>query len=204
MKIEIAQAIAQTASAAIAAYASAAYIPVTGWIMAPIAAALALAAGAMQIATIRKQHQAQAMGYYEGGFTNHDINNHKEVGVVHANEFVANHKAVANPQLKPLFNLIDSAQRNNTVGRLTANDVSNAIGQGGGVIARAEVSNNTNEHVGEGLAIVGATLSSATGAIDRLNKRIDEGIETVMIMDGERGFARKYEHYLNLKNKYKR
>ena len=204
MKIEIAQAIAQTAMGAIAAYASASAIPVVGWLMGPIAAAMAVAAGAIQIATIKKQHQAEAIGYYEGGYTGKSLDNHKEVGVVHANEFVANHKAVANPRLAPLFNLLDSAQRNNTVGSLTAQDVSNALGQGRGVTARAEVANTTNEQVGTGLALVGATLSSAGDAIDRLNQRIDDGIETVMIMDGERGFAKKYDNYNKLINRAKR
>ena len=202
MKIELAQAIAQTAMSAIAAYAAGLQVGgPAGLVLAPIAAALAVAAGALQIATIKKQHQAQAMGYYEGGFTGKSLDNHKEVGVVHANEFVANHKAVANPRLAPLFNLLDSAQRNNTVGSLTAQDVSNALGQGRGVTARAEVANTTNEQVGAGLALVGATLTSAGNAIDRLNKRIDDGIETVMIMDGERGFARKYENYNKLINR---
>lgn len=201
MKIEMANAVAQTALAAISAYASGSQVNV---FMGPIAAALALAAGAVQIATIKKQHQAEAIGYYEGGFTGKALDNHKEVGVVHANEFVANHKAVANPRLAPLFHLLDSAQRNNTVGSLTANDVSNALGQGRGVTARAEVTNTTNEQVGTGLALVGATLSSAGDAIDRLNKRIDDGIETVMIMDGERGFAKKYENYNKRINNAKR
>lgn len=53
MKIEIAQAIASTAMAAINAYSSAAAIKGVGWIMAPIAAGLATAAGMMQIATIK-------------------------------------------------------------------------------------------------------------------------------------------------------
>lgn len=201
MKIEMANAVAQTALAAISAYASGSQVNV---FLGPIASALALAAGAVQIATIKKQHQAEAIGYYEGGYTGKALDNHKEVGVVHANEFVANHKAVANPRLRPLFNLLDSAQRNNTVGSLTANDVSNALGQGRGVTARAEVINTANEQVGTGLALVAGVMTSAGNAIDRLNKRIDDGIETVMIMDGERGFAKKYEHYKKLSNSPKR
>lgn len=53
MKIEIAQAIASTAMAAINAYSSAAAIPVVGHILGPIAAGLATAAGMLQIATIK-------------------------------------------------------------------------------------------------------------------------------------------------------
>lgn len=204
MKIELAQAVAQTAMAAIAAYASALSIPGIGWLLAPIAASLAVAAGMLQIATIKKQHQAEAMGYYEGGFTDKSSDNHKEVGVVHANEFVANHKAVSNPRLRPMFNLIDAAQRNNTVGSLTAEDVSDSLGQGRGAFVRTTANSQSNEQVSTGLALVAGMMDSAGSAIDRLNKRIDDGIETVMIMDGERGFARKYEHYQKLTNKTKR
>lgn len=66
MAMEMAQAVSSTAMAAINAYASAAKVPLIGYIIAPIAAAAALAAGALQIATIKKQHQVQQMGYYEG------------------------------------------------------------------------------------------------------------------------------------------
>ena len=66
MKIEIAQAIASTAMAAINAYASASKV---SWVLGPIAAAMATAAGMIQIAAIKKQHQAEEAGYYKGGFT---------------------------------------------------------------------------------------------------------------------------------------
>lgn len=205
MKIEIAQAIAQTAAAAIAAYASAAAIPATGWIMAPIAAALATAAGLVQIATIKKQHQAQAAGYYSGGFTDRDPNNRKEVGVVHANEFVANHQAVANPNIRPFLNLLDHAQRNNTVGSLTADDVSLALGNGRyrnttAAGANEAASTQTNIHLDN----VAMALSASSDAIAKLNERIDAGIETYMVMDGERGFDKKYSTYKKLQTKPKR
>lgn len=205
MKIELAQAIAQTAQAAIAAYASAAAIPATGWIMAPIAAALATAAGMMQVAVIKKQHEAEAAGYYEGGFTPRDANKRKEVGVVHANEFVANHEAVANPALAPVLRLIDSAQRNNTVGSLTAADVSNALGQGRGVSARGEASG-----AGATEAIVGATVLMADEnartreAVDRLSDILGDGLQAFVIMDGERGLYKSLKHFEKLSNNPKR
>ena len=64
MAVEMAQAVASTALAAINAYASAAKVPIIGYLLAPIAASMALAAGALQIATIKKSHQAQQLGYY--------------------------------------------------------------------------------------------------------------------------------------------
>lgn len=64
MKIEIAQAVASTAMSAINAYSSAAAIPTVGYIIAPIAAGLATAAGMLQIATIKnsiRQRQQDIM-----------------------------------------------------------------------------------------------------------------------------------------------
>lgn len=52
MVIQLAQAVASTAMAAINAYSSAAQVPFVGYILAPIAAATAVAAGMLQIATI--------------------------------------------------------------------------------------------------------------------------------------------------------
>ncbi|MBR1932681.1 MAG: phage tail tape measure protein [Prevotella sp.] len=124
--IQYAQAVAQTAISAINAYSSAAAIPVTGHILAPIAAAMAIAAGMIQIATIRKQQQVQAAGYYKGGFTG-GTRYRKEAGVVHEGEFVASHQAVQNPAVLPFLQFLDQAQRNNTVGSLTPDDVSRSI-----------------------------------------------------------------------------
>ena len=67
--MQVIQAVAQTAQAAINAYSSAAAIPVVGFVMAPIAAAMAAAAGAIQIANLKKQQQqAAATGYAKGGY----------------------------------------------------------------------------------------------------------------------------------------
>ena len=204
-KIEIAQAVASTALGAIRAYTSAleAGFPL-GLILAPIAAAAALAAGAMQIATINKQHQAQQMGYYEGGFTGRDGNNRREVGVVHANEFVANHRAVANPELMPVLRLIDQAQRNNTVGSLTREDVSRAIGHGAILGDMTASQQRTAEQHDTSMVMVAASMERQTDAINELNARLADGIESFMVMDGERGFDRSWERYQRMKNNPKR
>ena len=199
-KIEIAGAVAQTAVAAINAYASASKV---NWILGPIAAAMALAAGGLQIATIQKQHQAQQAGYYGGGFTRKSANDQEEVGVVHANEFVANAEAVKNPYLSPFFSLVDYAQRNNTVGSITANDVSHAIGTGAVLRATSTTANETVQNSGELLAVAGSINSSAQ-VVQRLNDRLDEGIEAFVVMDGERGLDKKYSDYNRLKNNPKR
>lgn len=193
--IEIAQAIASTALAAINAFASASKV---SWILGPIAAAMATAAGMLQIATIKKQHQAEAAGYYEGGFTPRDRDHRREVGVVHANEFVANHEAVANPNLAPVLRMIDEAQRNNTVGSLSAEDVSRAIGQGRILGQTMAAQQQMVAHGDKGLAVVAASVQEQTDAIARLQQAIDEGIEAYVVMDGERGLDKQYRRYQRL------
>lgn len=193
MNIEIAQAIASTAMAAINAYSSAAAIKGVGWIMAPIAAGLATAAGMMQVATIKKQHQAEAAGYYEGGFTGPG-HYKKEAGVVHAGEFVANHNAVNNPQLLPALQLIDAAQRNNTVASLTAQDVSRAMGTGSAAVVAPVVNVNAdNEQVGE-------SLDNVSSTIERLNEQLNLGIKSYVVITGPDGLDHRWNQYQKMKS----
>ncbi len=193
MKIEIAQAVASTAMSAINAYSSAAAIPTVGYIIAPIAAGLATAAGMLQIATIKKQHQAEAAGYYEGGFTGPG-HWKKEAGVVHAGEFVANHNAVNNPQLLPALQLIDAAQRNNTVASLTAQDVSRAMGTGSAAVVAPVVNVNADNEQ------VGASLDNVSSTIERLNEQLNLGIKSYVVITGPDGFDRKWSQYQKMKS----
>lgn len=204
MAMEMAQAVSSTAMAAINAYASAAQVPMIGYIIAPIAASMALAAGAIQMATIKKQHQVQQMGYYEGGFTGRDGNNRREVGVVHANEFVANHQAVANPELLPVLRLIDQAQRNNTVGSLTGEDVSRALGQGAILGDMTVAQQRTADREDRSMQLMAASMEQQTAAINELNSRLADGIESFMVMDGERGFDRTWQRYQRMRDNPKR
>lgn len=193
MKIEIAQAIASTAMAAINAYSSAASIPVTGWVMAPIAAGMATAAGILQIATIKKQHQAEAAGYYEGGYTGGN-RYRKEAGVVHEGEFVANHNAVNNSSIRPAIDLIDRAQRSNTVGSLTAEDITRSLGQGSSTVVAPVVNvNNDNTEVRQ-------SLDGVNAAVSRLTQTLDDGIEVEVPISGRRGLHRRLQDYQRILN----
>lgn len=192
MKIEIAQAIASTAMAAINAYSSAAQVPFIGWTLAPIAAGMATAAGLLQIATIRKQHQAEAAGYYSGGYTG-GRQYRREAGVVHEGEFVANHQAVNNSSIRPAFDLIDRAQRSNTVGSLTADDISRALGSGGGGAVVTPVVNVSNDN-----SEVRESLDGVNNAITILNQTLDDGLEIVVPIAGRSGLHRKLKDYERL------
>lgn len=192
MKIEIAQAIASTAMAAINAYSSAAQVPFIGWTLAPIAAGMATAAGLLQIAAIRKQHQAEAAGYYSGGYTGGN-RYRREAGVVHEGEFVANHNAVNNSSIRPAFDLIDRAQRSNTVGSLTADDISRALGSGGGGAVVTPIVNVSNDN-----SEVRESLDGVNNAISILNQTLDDGLEIVMPIAGRSGLHRKLKDYERL------
>ena len=189
MVMELAQAVASTALAAINAYTSAAQVPYVGYILAPIAAATATAAGLLQIATIKKQHQTQeATGYYEGGFTG-GKRYRREAGVVHEGEFVANHMAVNNARILPALQLIDQAQRNNTVGRLTEADVSRALGQNATVVSAPNITVNSSSDE------LTATMGEARDVIDRLSAILAAGIHASVSIDGPDGVAHQYDTF---------
>lgn len=205
--VQIAQAVAGGAMAAINAYSSAAAIPVVGHVLAPIAAALAVATTAAQIATIRKQAEAQQTGYYEGGFTP-GRRYRQTAGVVHEGEFVANHKAVNNPAVLPVLRLIDHAQRNNTIASLTAADVSRAIASPGvppqGRTPAAE-SSATRPAMAQRRAqpdtVPADTVAQGLQqAIDRLNARLEQGIRSTVSIDGQDGVAYQLDKFRRLSN----
>lgn len=205
--VQIAQAVAGGAMAAINAYSSAAAIPVVGHVLAPIAAALAVATTAAQIATIRKQAEAQQTGFYEGGFTP-GRRYRQTAGVVHEGEFVANHKAVNNPAVLPVLRLIDHAQRNNTIASLTAADVSRAIAAPGvppqGRTPAAE-SSATRPAMAQRRAqpdtVPADTVAQGLQqAIDRLNARLEQGIRSTVSIDGQDGVAYQLDKFRRLSN----
>ena len=192
MALEIAQAVASTAMAAINAYASASKV---SWILGPIAAAMAVAAGGIQIAAIKKQHAAESSGYYEGGFTG-GSDYRRRAGIVHQGEFVASHLAVQNPNVLPFLRLIDHAQRNNTIASLSAADVSRAI-----AAPQATASAATATAAAPALQVVDTASSRTADAIARLNENLEAGIRASVSITGEDGFERQWNRYNKMKNR---
>jgi hypothetical protein len=196
--MQVIQAVAQTAQNAISAYGSAAAIPVVGYIMAPIAAAMAIAAGMIQIAAIKKQQQAsEAQGYAQGGFTPQGRVN-EEVGVVHAGEWVASQKLLASPVARPLINALDYAQRTNTIGSLRADDVSRAIAPN--VVSTQQVQPvvvqaPTDNVASAALAQSAAVLSRYEKTMSQLSKRLNEPFVTVNTVTGDTGIKQAQEEY---------
>lgn len=187
MKIQIAQAFAQMAVNSLQAYGAGLSV---GGPAAPIVAAafasMALAAGMIQIAAIQKQQAAQQAGYYEGGFTG-GRRYKKEAGVVHEGEFVANHRAVNNPNVRPVLDFIDQAQRNNRVGSLTADDISRQLGNGGAAVVAPVVNVSAdNEELKD-------SLERSREVNERLLTVIEEhGIHVDFPLDS---FHKSYKHF---------
>lgn len=197
--MQVIQAVAQTAQNAISAYGSAAAIPVVGYIMAPIAAAMAIAAGMIQIAAIKKQQQAsEAQGYAQGGFTPQGRVN-EEVGVVHAGEWVASQKLLASPVARPLINALDYAQRTNTIGSLRADDVSRTIIGTGAVASPSPqpviIQAPTDSVASAALAQSAAVLSRYEQTMSQLSKRLNEPFVTVNTVTGDTGIKQAQEEY---------
>ena len=187
MVMEMAQAAASTAMAAINAYASASKI---SWVLGPIAASMALAAGAIQMAAIKKQHEAQQKGYYEGGFTG-GRRYRREAGVVHEGEFVASHEAVGNPNLLPVLNLIDQAQRRNRVASLTAEDVARTL-------YPAFAAQPAAAAAAPMVQIVDSSSERTAEALEKLNSQLDQPIQTYVVLDGPEGLHHQYGRYLRM------
>ena len=198
--MQVIQAVAQTATNALNAYGSAAAVPVVGYILAPIAAAMAVAAGAIQIAAIKKQQQAsEAQGYQSGGFTPEGKAD-EVAGVVHKGEWVASQRLVNNPRTRPLLEALDYAQRNNTIGSITAADVSRTITAPAVLAAQPSapqtVVNNTYA------AAPAPSDDRIVAVLDRLDSRLNEPFVTVNTVAGDHGIQQAQDEYDRLmKNK---
>lgn len=190
-EMQVMSTIAQTAMAAINAYSSAAAIPIVGWVMAPIAAGMAVAAGAIQLAALKKQRDAAlAQGYATGGYTRPG-GKYEPAGIVHAGEWVASQELLANPTAAATIAALDEAQRTNTIGSLQKPSFSS-----NSPIVQQQSANRS--------AAISQSSSSESTVLEKLNKRLDEPFVTVNTVTGDRGILRAQKKYDQLmKNKGK-
>lgn len=162
---------------------------------------IGLAKAAAEIALITAAFQtAKAVinGFEEGGYTGSGRHDEPK-GIVHAGEFVANRYAVQNPAVRPVLDLIDQAQRNNTIGSLTAKDVSAVLS---GVTS---TTNNTyyqqSVPTDNGMSVI---MLKAVKVIDSLNKRLDEPIYTYTRATGKMGVNEAQDLVARMKNNVSR
>ena len=155
---------------------------------------IGIAKAAAQIAAIKVAFAAvkgMIGNFYTGGFTGSGEWNRPQ-GIVHSNEFVANRFAVANPAIRPVLNLIDHAQRTNTVGSLTASDVS-------AVVAPSAV-----VPVSEGGTEVDLELYrlvvECTETMKKVKSRLQEPLVAETYVTGKHGINQAQKEYNRLNN----
>ena len=107
-------------------------------------AGLATAAAKIALITAAFETAKVVLGnFYTGGYTGGGQWDEPK-GIVHSNEFVANRFAVANPSVRPVLDLINQAQRNNTISTLSAADISRVL-PGAGATQTVVVQNDSPE-----------------------------------------------------------
>ncbi len=189
---QVMAAIAGTATAAINAYASAAK---EHWLLGAVAAAMAVAAGSIQIAAIRKQQQASlAQGYAEGGFTPKGRPD-EPVGVVHAGEWVASQRLLQNPQARAAIETLDYAQRNNAYGVIEQADVTRQL-SAPTVIAGAA----SDGAMMNAIVTVAAVLGRYSDTMQKLGDRLNEPFVTINTITGDAGQKKAQDDYISLMN----
>lgn len=146
-------------------------------------AGMAAAAGKIAVITAAfETAKALINNFYTGGFTG-DGQWDEPRGIVHAGEFVANRYAVQNPVIRPVLDLIDQAQKNNTIGSLTAGDVAQVISPSINLTTSGPdtvVPQNDDPRMAY-------MLQYMLIAIKKLNKKLDEPIFTYTKASGKMG-----------------
>lgn len=146
-------------------------------------AGLAAAAGKIALITAAfETAKALISNFYTGGYTG-DGQWDEPRGIVHAGEFVANRYAVQNPVVRPVLDLIDQAQKNNTIGSLTAGDVAQVISPS----INVKSSNPENIISPDNDPRMTYMLQYMLVAIKKLNKKLEEPIFTYTKATGKMG-----------------
>ena len=224
-KMAVIQATGTMIMGAMNAYTSTLKIPIVGPALAPAAAAVAMAAGAANLALLTKQQEASAaQGYSEGGYTGKG-NKDDVAGVVHAGEWVAPAWMLDNPETAGLIERLevvrnsgvagrafdvmrDNVTRQNITGSLTHSDVDRITGVGAAITTARLISSGSETVSGKRGDRITSDRSSATdkrdgdqelrSVIKRLTDRLDEPFVTVNTMTGRYGIKATEEEYKRL------
>lgn len=116
----------------------------------------------------------------------------KPQGIVHSNEFVANRFATGNPNVLPVLNLIDEAQRSGSVSRLSPDDIAAVIPQQrhfGGATSSAHGSFIQHSQVQQPTtdAALTAVLSRVVRSLNSLDRRFAAPIVAETYATGKHG-----------------
>ena len=130
--------------------------------------------------------------FYAGGYTPSGEWDEPK-GIVHSNEFVANRYAVANPAVRPVLDLIDSAQRSGTIANLTGGDIAAVAGGSAHPVAAASSVMQLQAQSDD--RELKQTVRGLSQVLSRLVERLDEPIEAYGVISGRHGWRQKLDEY---------
>lgn len=200
-EMQVIAALAQTATNAVSAYGAGLKVGgAAGLIIAPIAAATAVAAGMVQVAAIKKQQEAaKATGYAEGGYTP-EGGKYDVAGVVHKGEWVASQKLLRSPVTAPVISLLDKAQKSNTMASLSLADSNYFAGAISSMPAPAAKSQPPQVVVNVPESDNPQVLQNLVSVIGELTKRLNDPFVTVNTFNGPAGIKKAQDDF----NRYNR
>lgn len=155
--------------------------------------------GISQLAIAKKQRDAVANLWTGGYGYTPNVGKYTPTGVIHGGEFVSSMEAVNNPNLRPMLDAIDMAQKNGTVGSLTKSDLAKALNVNSTVDTTAPRTRTATSGYNPNAPdnhIYAAMIARQAEVIEKLNKRLDEPFEAYSVISGKKGSfeqTRKYQ-----------
>jgi len=166
-------------------------------IYAGILTALLVGITGMNIKSAVEQRNAiksTSLGYFDGGMTKSDPDDHKEVGVVHANEFVNKADGVRNPAVRKFLDVFDIAQKNGTIRMLNTTQILEKVKLSGGSRRSggygSEMPGNSSSY-GSDQSLMLNAFSDLVNQYSYMHKklmdRLDQPIEAYSLISGPKG-----------------
>lgn len=185
--MQVIQALAQTAQNIISAVGAGMQFGLAAPYMVPLLVGIATATGAVQIAALKKQQQAAAsQGYQSGGFTRPGAPD-EPAGIVHAGEWVASQRLLANPAARSMINALDYAQRTNTIGSIRMTDIATVRPSASATHSVATSSQQTSD-----------SLQLLQDTLILLNTRLNQPFVTINTVEGDNGIKKAQDEYNRL------
>lgn len=157
---------------------------------------MATAAAKIALITAAFETAKSVLGSFDvGGYTG-DGQWDEPRGIVHAGEFVANRYAVRNPAIRPVLDLIDQAQRNNTIGSLTSRDISRMLN----TTVITQPSSGVPTQILNDNSELGVVLRDVSLVISKLNSRLNKPFTTVNSVTGKGGIKEAMDQYNKLQS----
>jgi len=190
--INVAQIIASTALAVMKAAPSVPLMVLTGL------------AGTAEL-VVAEQQRESIKNLWTGGFTD-EGDKYEARGIVHAGEFVGNQEATHHPPIRNFFNLIDHAQRTNTIARIDNDAIARALSikQGTASFSNSRTSTAGNQPITIDLSTVVATMRETTAVNAALLAEIKKGLKSNVSVSGKGGIKEAMDKYDNLMNNISR